>query len=54
MNFTYLWSLKYDTDGRSYELGLTHIENRLLLARRRRRGKDWESGISRGNLLYTE
>ena len=51
-----MWNLKYDTNQHIYEKKnrLTDIENRLMVANgeERKVGKEWESGISRGKLLY--
>ena len=51
-----MWNLKYSTNEPTYKTEIdSDIENRLAVAKvGRRRGKDWEFGISRYKLLYIE
>jgi hypothetical protein len=52
-----MWSATYDTNELIYETETdsTDMENRLVAAKGRGRGRmEWESGISRCKLLYTE
>ena len=49
-DITYRWNLKYSTNERIYEIErIVDIENRLSLARRRRRGMEWELGLAEAN-----
>ena len=53
-DITYMWNLKYDTNELIYETDSQRTD--LWLSRRRRTGggKNWESGIHRCKLLYTD
>ena len=52
-----MWNLKYDTSELIYKTETdSGIKSRLMIAkgRRKRGGMDWEFGVSRCKLLYTE
>ena len=51
-----MWSLKYETNEPIYETGTMDVENRLVVAKAggAKAGMEWETGVSRGKLLYIE